>query len=33
MAIDYGEKERAFIDGLAENTGRDLDAWMAGDRG
>jgi Domain of unknown function (DUF5655) len=29
MAIDYGEKERAFIDGLAENTGRDLDAWMA----
>jgi|JRHI01.1.fsa_nt_gi hypothetical protein len=29
MAIDYGEKERVFIDGLAENTGRDLDAWMA----
>src|ERR1700730_11585608 len=29
MAIDYGEKERAFIDGLAENTGRDLGAWMA----
>lgn len=29
MAIDYGEKERAFIGGLAENTGRDLDAWMA----
>jgi hypothetical protein len=29
MAIDYGEKERAFIDGLTENTGRDLAAWMA----
>ena len=29
MAIDYGEKERAFIDGLKENTGRDLPAWMA----
>jgi len=29
MAIDYGEKERAFIDGLKENTGRDLSAWMA----
>ena len=29
MAIDYGEKERAFIDGLKENTGRDLAAWMA----
>ena len=24
MATDYGEKERAFIDGLKENTGRDL---------
>jgi hypothetical protein len=29
MAIDYGEKERAFIGGLTENTGRDLAAWMA----
>jgi len=29
MVIDYGEKERAFIDGLKENTGRDLSAWMA----
>ena len=29
MAIDYGEKERAFIDGLTENSGRDLAAWMA----
>jgi hypothetical protein len=28
MATDYGEKERAFIDGLKENTGRDLAAWM-----
>jgi len=29
MAIDYGERERAFIDGLTENSGRDLAAWMA----
>ena len=29
MAIDYGEKERAFIGGLRENTGRDLAEWMA----
>jgi len=29
MAIDYGEKERAFIDGLKEGTGRDLAEWMA----
>ncbi len=29
MATDYGEKERAFIDGLKENSGRELDEWMA----
>jgi hypothetical protein len=29
MAIDYGEKERIFIDGLKEATGRDLSEWMA----
>jgi hypothetical protein len=29
MATDYGEKERAFIDGLKEGTGRDLADWMA----
>ncbi len=29
MATDYGEKERAFIDGLKEATGRDLGEWMA----
>jgi len=29
MATDYGEKERAFIDGLKEETGRDLAEWMA----
>jgi hypothetical protein len=28
MATDFGEKERAFIEGLKENTGRDLDEWM-----
>jgi hypothetical protein len=28
MPTDYGEKERAFIDGLKENTGRDLGEWM-----
>ena len=29
MTTDYGEKERAFIDGLKENTGRDLEEWLA----
>jgi predicted transport protein len=29
MATDYGEKERAFIDGLKEISGRELDEWMA----
>jgi len=29
MATDYGEKERAFIDGLKEATGRDLGEWLA----
>jgi hypothetical protein len=29
MTTDYGEKERAFIDGLKENTGRDLAEWLA----
>jgi hypothetical protein len=28
MATDFGEKEREFIDGLKENTGRDLGEWM-----
>jgi hypothetical protein len=28
MANDIGEKEREFIEGLRENTGRDLDEWM-----
>ncbi len=28
MATDFGEKEREFIEGLKENTGRDLDEWM-----
>jgi hypothetical protein len=28
MATDFGEKERAFIEGLKENTGRDLAEWM-----
>lgn len=28
MARDYAEMERQFIAGLAEDTGRDLDAWM-----
>lgn len=28
MATDYGDKERAFIDGLKEATGRDLAEWM-----
>ena len=29
MSIDFSEKERAFVDGLAADTGRDLDGWMA----
>jgi hypothetical protein len=29
MATDYGDKERAFIEGLKEATGRDLSEWMA----
>lgn len=29
MAIDYREKEREFLDGLEEATGRGLEAWMA----
>lgn len=28
MATDYGEKEREFLDSLAEDTGRDLAEWM-----
>jgi hypothetical protein len=28
MATDFGEKEREFINGLKENTGRDLGEWM-----
>ena len=28
MPIDYGEKEREFLDGLKEDTGRDLAEWM-----
>ena len=28
MSRDYGELEREFIDGLADDTGRDLAAWM-----
>jgi hypothetical protein len=28
MATDFGEKERAFLDGLKENTGRGLAEWM-----
>jgi len=28
MAADYGEKERAFIDGLKDDSGRDLGEWM-----
>jgi len=28
MATDYGEKEREFLDGLKESTGRDLAEWM-----
>src|SRR5690349_2173712 len=29
MSTDYAEKERDFIAGLAEDTGRDLAGWMA----
>jgi len=29
MATDYGEKERIFLDGLKESSGRDLEEWMA----
>jgi hypothetical protein len=29
MATDYAEKEREFVAALAEDTGRDLSAWMA----
>ena len=29
MTTDYGEKERAFVDALKENTGRDLAEWLA----
>jgi hypothetical protein len=29
MSIDFSQKERAFVDGLAADTGRDLDGWMA----
>ena len=28
MGTDYAEKEREFIDNLADDTGRDLDQWM-----
>lgn len=28
MGTDYAEKERAFISGLKEDTGRDLTGWM-----
>jgi hypothetical protein len=29
MGVDYAEKEREFLDGLAQDTGRDLAGWMA----
>ena len=29
MSTDYAEKERDFIASLNEDTGRDLDGWMA----
>jgi hypothetical protein len=29
MSTDYAEKERDFVAGLAEDTGRDLAGWMA----
>jgi hypothetical protein len=28
MAVDYAEKEREFLESLAEDTGRDLAGWM-----
>ena len=28
MGTDYAEKEREFVESLAEDTGRDLDQWM-----
>ncbi len=28
MAIDYGEREREFIDGLEADTGRSLESWL-----
>lgn len=28
MGTDYAEKEREFVDSLADDTGRDLDQWM-----
>lgn len=35
MSIDFSQKERAFVDELRADTGRDLDGWMAaiGDAG
>jgi hypothetical protein len=29
MSTDFSQKERAFVAALAEETGRDLEAWMA----
>jgi len=29
MAVDYADKEREFLQGLREDTGRDLAGWMA----
>jgi hypothetical protein len=29
MSIDFSQKERAFVDELAGDTGRDLDGWMS----
>lgn len=29
MSTDYAEMEREFVEGLAEDTGRDLAAWMS----
>jgi len=29
MSIDFSQKERAFVDDLEGDTGRDLDGWMA----
>jgi len=35
MSIDFSQKERAFVDDLPSDTGRDLEGWMAaiGDAG